>query len=181
MAEKKVTPNLPFAKPEVELNTAPGNFRRANERESSLWLHSPANMQVLKHGMQSLKRVADKLKLQIRQVDFIRVGRIKGLKRVYLFPTADTDQLGIQLERRGQGRYRQIWANLTDYLGPWGMALEQNTRSRFRLVETTEEDSLHPAVYFELDAPIETKLTGKKGKSHAAQGHGNGASDSQTN
>lgn len=165
MAEKEP---IQISKPEVELNAAPNRVPRSTEKEASTWIFALANLQLLKQGEISLMTVAKRRGLDIRQVEYVRVARIKGERRVYIYTTTKEDVYGIEVDRQGKGRSRKTWVNLGPYVEGWGLALPQNTKGRFRLAFTEPGHVLHPAVYYDLDEPVELKNVVRKSKKKAA-------------
>lgn len=133
--------------------TIKGQFRPAGG-----WMHGPAQWEFFKLGWERLLRVAH-LRGETLNVTHVRAARVKGTKKIYIWPVLPGDPEAIPVTGPKGSRF----VNLIDLLGPEYLMIETGYKERFAL-EIVESTALGPVVMLDMANSLERRANKRRGK-----------------
>lgn len=134
-----------------DLDTKPG------QKEPGGWLHSPAQLSAYIATLKALIIVAAMRGFTWNDVKFVRVSNVEGEKRVFIYPTDETDPSRLELTRYKS----RLYVNMSAPLTKWKLALPTGERRRYDL-PIDPKSPVGPALVIHLDKPLEVKFDKKK-------------------
>lgn len=125
---------------------------KGNQHPPGGWLHGPAQLQMFRAGYNRLVRVGEMLGEPVRNVRFVRIARMKGTKKVYIWPAEPDTPDAIPITGTGY----QTWINLLSLLGNEN-SLPTRRRERYAL-KYTEAGPEGVALVMDLGEPLEVRI-----------------------
>ncbi len=144
----------PFANPKVRLNDYNDTDLTASESEPGCTARGPGSFSLYTSVRKLLIQIAEKRGWTTAEIKFIRVANVEGQRRIWLYPTDESDRARIPL-RISKGKYS---VTLSRYLKKWGLLLPSDERRWYDILQDTQNESpIGPAVYIDLDKPRDFK------------------------
>jgi len=138
--------------PKLRLNDFTATDLTVREREPGCSVEGPGSFSLYTSVHKALLQVAERRGWATTEVRFIRVANLEGERRIWLYPTDESDSGRIPL-RFYKGR---IAVTLSHYLKKWGLLLPSGERRWYDIRWDTENKSpVGPALYLDLDKPRE--------------------------
>lgn len=130
-------------------------MKTARQKGSRCWGSTPARFSMYQYVDSMLLKVARQRGYELQRIEYLRVANLEGQSILWLYPTHGEDPDRIEIKRGSS----KLEINLSDQLEEWGLALPRNIRRQFDVLPDTEDQSpVGPALYIDLNKPLQSKL-----------------------
>ena len=145
-------------------------FRKGNEVEACVWLHGPAQLQVLALADRRLTNAANTMNLEKTPLEYVEKvhGRlIPGTPYFVIRPARKGDLSATKVKRYESDS--SAWVNFINVLGPTQFRVESGWKERFAVANIPKGSPLGDGIVIDLSAPLERRVA-RKSKDEESEG-----------
>ncbi|MDB4897902.1 MAG: hypothetical protein JWN15_4164 [Firmicutes bacterium] len=128
---------------------------KGNQYHSDLWVHGPANIELMASAYKMLLKTNKSLTNQVAKV---RVARVRDTKYIIIKPTSPTDPNGIEVKQYQSS----AWINAITVLGPAKLTVRTGYRERFVVENAPDDFPGAPCLLVHLGKRVERLFEGSK-------------------